>query len=72
MRYRFTGAVVAMTLATAVLLTVAPIAQQGRGNAPAAPAARPPAPEPEAETEAPPEPAPAPAPEPVAEEPTNG
>ena len=39
MRYRFTGAVVAMTLAAAVLLTVAPIAQQGRGNAPAAPAA---------------------------------
>ena len=39
MRYRFTGAVVATTLAAAVLLTVAPIAQQGRGNAPAAPAA---------------------------------
>ena len=39
MRYRFTGAVVAMTLAAAVSLTVAPTAQQGRGNAPAAPAA---------------------------------
>src|SRR4029453_15797278 len=38
MRYRFTGAVVAMTLAAAVSLTVAPTAQQGRGNAPAAPA----------------------------------
>jgi hypothetical protein len=34
MRYRFTGAVVAMTLAAAVSLTVAPTAQQGRGNAP--------------------------------------
>jgi len=39
MRYRVTGAVVAMTLAAAVSLTVAPTAQQGRGNAPAAPAA---------------------------------
>ena len=35
MRYRFTGAVVAMTLAAAVSLTVAPTAQQGRGNPPA-------------------------------------
>ncbi len=34
MRYRFTGAVVAMTLAAAVSLTVAPTAQQGRGNPP--------------------------------------
>jgi len=39
MRYRFTGAVVAMTLAAAVSLTVTSTAQQGRGNAPAAPAA---------------------------------
>jgi hypothetical protein len=35
MRYRFTGAIVAMTLAAAVSLTVAPTAQQGRGNPPA-------------------------------------
>src|SRR4029434_4734665 len=39
MRDRFTGAVVAMTLAAAVSLTVTSTAQQGRGNAPAAPAA---------------------------------
>ena len=37
MRYRFTGAVVAMTLAAAVSLTVAPTAQQGRGNLPPQP-----------------------------------
>src|SRR4029453_13529572 len=39
MRYRFTGAVVAMTLAAAVSLTVAPTAQQGREKAPAGPPA---------------------------------
>ena len=39
MRYRFTGALVAMTIAAAVSLTVTPTAQQGRGNQPAAPAA---------------------------------
>src|SRR5512134_1956939 len=38
MRYRFTGAVVAMAVAAAVSLTVTPTAGQGRGQAAARPA----------------------------------